>query len=74
MSERAIVSMRINNEQLDLLSALAELDNNTIADQIRDAVEFYISSRASDKTEIKKQIAEIKKRQDSRLRKLLHSS
>ncbi|MBI3046141.1 MAG: hypothetical protein HYY86_01165 [Candidatus Harrisonbacteria bacterium] len=74
MSERTIVSIRLDNEQLDLLLALAELDNTTTADQIRDAVGFYISSRASEKAEIKAKIVEIKKKRDSRLRKLLGSS
>ena len=71
--EKSFVSVRINNKHLELLNALADIDNITLADEIRTAIEYYISSRKSE-PDINAKISETKKRRDLRLRKLLNYS
>ncbi|GEM_PF-4346721 len=72
MSEKNFVSIRIDNEQIELLEALAELDVSTLADEIRNAITSYISARTSNKDEIADRIAKIKEIRDLRLNKLLN--
>lgn len=70
--ERCYVSIRMDDEQLDSLLALADIDDCTIADEIRTAIEKYISSRMSENAGVSAKVAEIKEGRDLRLRKLLN--
>ena len=71
MSEKTIVSFRIDNERLELLQALADIDNTSLANEIRTAIEYYTSSKMSENIEIRAKIDELKKKRDAQLHKLL---
>lgn len=74
MGDKSFISIRIDNKQIEILEVLAGLDASTLADEIRNAITTYISSRTSDKDKIADEIVKFKERHDSLLNKLLNCS
>ena len=74
MNDKVIVSFRINEDVLNILEVLAELDNKRLSDELREAIDHYISFRTKDpkeKAKLEKRIAKIEKERLERQRKLL---
>ena len=74
MNGKSLVSVGMDSKHLELLMALSDIDNITLADEIRTAIDEYISFRVSDRSKISARIAEIKRNRDLRLNKLLELS
>jgi hypothetical protein len=64
------LTLRVANRMMDYLTALALLDSQTIADQLRAAVDLYLAQRRND-PELEAQISESREDRDDLLSRLV---
>jgi len=73
MQEKTVVSVRLDNDRLVQLQALAEIESSTLADEIRKAVDDFIKSKTRDRKKLDEMIAKDKEKRDLRNAILLKS-